>query len=172
MPQGAFASATLCALCRCVGKDILVTWISDLWGKCMVTFIETEVFPISFDGGFPHPAATADFDGDGRIEFVPTPQAPNDLAQRLGARLQQWTGNRWAVTLVNDGGAPTIAADRDAEENALKVEATTHPMVQAALKAFPKAKIADIRTPEELIQEAAFEALPEVEDEWDPFEDG
>ncbi len=107
----------------------------------------------------------------GRIEFVPTPQAPNDLAQRLGARLQQWTGNRWAVTLVNDGGAPTIAADRDAEENALKVEATTHPMVQAALKAFPKAKIADIRTPEELIQEAAFEALPEVEDEWDPFED-
>lgn len=72
MPQGAFASATLCALCRCVGKDILVTWISGLWGKCMVTFIETEVFPISFGGGFPHPAATADFDGDGRIEFVPT----------------------------------------------------------------------------------------------------
>lgn len=38
----------------------------------MVTFTETENFPIAFDGGFPHPAATADFDGDGRVEFVPT----------------------------------------------------------------------------------------------------
>ncbi len=38
----------------------------------MVTFVETEDFPIGFDGGFPHPAETADFDGDGRVEFVPT----------------------------------------------------------------------------------------------------
>ncbi|MEM7473304.1 MAG: DNA polymerase III subunit gamma/tau [Pseudomonadota bacterium] len=108
----------------------------------------------------------------GRIEFVPTPNAPRDLAAKLGARLQQWTGNRWAVTLVNEGGAPTIAAVRDAEENALKEEAATHPMFKATLAAFPGAKIVEIRTPEELIQEAAIEALPEVEDEWDPFEDG
>ncbi len=38
----------------------------------MVTFTETESFPIGFDGGFPHPAATSDFDRDGRVEFVPT----------------------------------------------------------------------------------------------------
>ena len=38
----------------------------------MVTFTQTAAFPIGFDGGFPHPAATADFDGDGRVEFVPT----------------------------------------------------------------------------------------------------
>ncbi|MEM6596013.1 MAG: DNA polymerase III subunit gamma/tau [Pseudomonadota bacterium] len=108
----------------------------------------------------------------GRIEFVPKPNAPKDLAAKLGARLQQWTGNRWAVTVVNEGGAPTIAAIRDAEENALKLEAAEHPMFKAALAAFPGAKIVEIRTPEELIQEAAIEALPEVEDEWDPFEDG
>lgn len=108
----------------------------------------------------------------GRIEFVPTPNAPRDLAAKLGARLQQWTGNRWAVTVVNEGGAPTIAAVRDAEENALKLEAAEHPMFKATLAAFPSAKIVEIRTPEELIQEAAIEALPEVEDEWDPFEDG
>ncbi|NNK78310.1 MAG: DNA polymerase III subunit gamma/tau [Litoreibacter sp.] len=107
----------------------------------------------------------------GRIEFVPTPEAPRDLAQRLGARLQQWTGTRWAVSVVSTGGAPTIAAERDAEEDALKQEAATHPMVQAALAAFPDAKITDIRTPEDLSQEAALEALPEVEDEWDPFEE-
>ena len=108
----------------------------------------------------------------GRIEFVPTDNAPRDLAQRLGARLQQWTGNRWAVSVVNDGGAPTIASERDAEANALKEEAIAHPMLKATLAAFPKAQIIDIRTPDQLIQEAAVEALPEVEDEWDPFEDG
>jgi DNA polymerase-3 subunit gamma/tau len=108
----------------------------------------------------------------GRIEFVPTESAPRDLAQRLGARLQQWTGNRWAVTVVNEGGAPTIASEKDAEANALREEASAHPMLKATLAAFPNAKIVDIRTPDQLIQEAAVEALPEVEDEWDPFEDG
>lgn len=108
----------------------------------------------------------------GRIEFVPTPDAPNDLAAKLGARLQQWTGQRWAVTLVNEGGAATVAAERDAEENALKAEAQAHPMMQAVLQAFPTAKILEVKTPQELVQEAAIEALPEVEDEWDPFEDG
>ncbi|RLJ51818.1 DNA polymerase-3 subunit gamma/tau [Litoreibacter meonggei] len=107
----------------------------------------------------------------GRIEFVPTDNAPRDLAARLGARLQQWTGQRWAVTLVNEGGAPTLAAERDAEANALKAEATEHPLMQATLQAFPGAKIIDIRTAADLVQEAAVEALPEVEDEWDPFED-
>ena len=38
----------------------------------MVTFAQTAEFPINFDGGVPHPAAAADFDGDGRPEFVPT----------------------------------------------------------------------------------------------------
>ena len=108
----------------------------------------------------------------GRIEFVPTQNAPKDLAQRLGARLQQWTGNRWAVTIVNEGGAPTIASERDAEANALKEQAQAHPMLIATLAAFPKAKIVDIRTAAQMVQEAAVEALPEVEDEWDPFEDG
>ncbi len=107
----------------------------------------------------------------GRIEFVPAEGAPKDLAQRLGARLSQWTGNRWAVTLVNEGGAPTIASERDAEEEALKNEARAHPMMQAVLSSFPDAKIIEIKTPEDLLQEAAVEALPEVEDEWDPFEE-
>lgn len=36
------------------------------------------------------------------------------------------------------------------------------------MAAFPGARIAEIRRLEE---QAAAEALPEVEDEWDPFED-
>ncbi|AXI44984.1 DNA polymerase III subunit gamma/tau [Sulfitobacter sp. SK012] len=107
----------------------------------------------------------------GRIEFVPTDAAPRDLAQRLGAKLQLWTGNRWAVTLVNDGGAPTIASIRDAADLERKAKAEDHPLMQAVLAQFPKAKITAIRTPEDIAATAIQDALPEVEDEWDPFED-
>ncbi|MEP3637245.1 MAG: DNA polymerase III subunit gamma/tau [Paracoccaceae bacterium] len=107
----------------------------------------------------------------GRIEFVPTETAPRDLAQRLGQRLQTWTGNRWGVTIVSEGGAPTIASVRDAADLALKSEAQEHPLMQAVLEHFPKATITSIRTPEEIAKDAQVEALPEVDDEWDPFEE-
>lgn len=107
----------------------------------------------------------------GRIEFAPTDAAPRDLAQKLGSRLQGWTGNRWAVIVSAGDGAETIAEKRDAKDLALKEEANAHPMVQAVLAAFPKAKITAIRTAEDVAAEAATEALAEVEDEWDPFEE-
>ncbi|HHB80236.1 MAG TPA: DNA polymerase III subunit gamma/tau, partial [Aliiroseovarius sp.] len=107
----------------------------------------------------------------GRIEFTPTENAPGDLAQRLAQRLQAWTGARWGVTLVNGAEAPTIAETRDKAMLALREKATAHPLVQAALDAFPGAKVAAIRTQEELNAAAAEEALPEVDEEWDPFEE-
>ncbi|WP_299354973.1 DNA polymerase III subunit gamma/tau [uncultured Shimia sp.] len=107
----------------------------------------------------------------GRIEFVPTDKAPSDLAQRLGSRLQSWTGNRWAVIVVSDGGGETIVEKRNAAENALKGEAADHPMVKAVFDAFPKAKIISIKTQQDITAKAQEEALPEVEDEWDPFEE-
>ncbi|WP_246162199.1 DNA polymerase III subunit gamma/tau [Roseovarius faecimaris] len=107
----------------------------------------------------------------GRIEFVPTPDAPQDLAQRLGGALQRWTGNRWAVSIVNEGGGETIAEKRDAAENDLKAQAAAHPLVQAVLAQFPKARITQITTPEEQAAEAEAQALPEVDEEWDPFEE-
>ncbi len=107
----------------------------------------------------------------GRIEFVPTTDAPADLAQRLGARLQTWTGVRWGVSLVNEGGGKTIAEIRDADRLLAEAKALEHPLVAAVFKAFPDARITDIRTPQEIVAEAAVEALPEVEDEWDPFEE-
>ena len=107
----------------------------------------------------------------GRIEFQPTDEAPADLSQRLGRQLQMWTGNRWAVTVVNDGGGQTIDEVQNAEKYALEAAAKDHPMVQAVLARFPTAKIKGIRTPEQIASEAQVEALPEVEDEWDPFEE-
>ena len=107
----------------------------------------------------------------GRIEFTPTDNAPGDLAQRLGGALQRWTGNRWGVTLVNGSDAPTIVETRDAAEMAVKAEAAEHPLVKAVLEAFPGAVIEEVRTPDQLAAVAEAEALPEVEDEWDPFEE-
>ncbi len=107
----------------------------------------------------------------GRIEFEPAENAPHDLAQRLGSRLQTWTGQRWAVSVVNTGGRDTIAQVNDVAELALKETALAHPLVQAVVNAFPKAKITTIKTQKDLAAVAQSEALPEVEDEWDPFEE-
>ena len=107
----------------------------------------------------------------GRIEFTPTSDAPSDLSQRLGGALQRWTGARWAIILSNTGTATTIAEDRTAAEDAIKAEAQQHPLMQAAIASFPNAKIIDIRTAAEITADAELDALPEVEDEWDPFEE-
>lgn len=107
----------------------------------------------------------------GRVTFEPGPGAPADLAQRLGARLQAWTGQRWAISVVSRDGAPTIAETRKADLTALKAQAACHPLVAAVLLAFPGAEIGDIRTAADLTARAAADALPEVEDSWDPFED-
>jgi len=107
----------------------------------------------------------------GRIEFTPTSDAPSDLSQRLGGALQRWTGARWAIILSNMGTAATITEGRTAAEDAIKAEAQQHPLMQAAIASFPNAKIIDIRTAAEITADAELDALPEVEDEWDPFEE-
>ena len=107
----------------------------------------------------------------GRIEFEPAPSAASDLAQRLGSRLQSWTGVRWAVTVVSEGGAQTINEARDAKKSALAEEAKAAPLVGAILAAFPNATLSPLKTPEEIESSVTQDALAEVEDEWDPFED-
>ena len=107
----------------------------------------------------------------GRITIQPTRDAPRDLAARLGQQLQTWTQARWIISLENDGGGETITERENAVENALRAKASEHPLVQAVMESFPKAKITRIRTAEELAAEVEAEALPEVEDEWDPFEE-
>ncbi|MGP3697812.1 DNA polymerase III subunit gamma/tau [Rhodobacter sp. NSM] len=104
----------------------------------------------------------------GRIEFEPAPDAAPDLAARLSQRLQGWTGARWGISVVSGGGSPTLAEERDKGRLEEEARALENPLVQAVMAAFPGARIAEIRKLEE---QAAAEALPEVEDEWDPFED-
>lgn len=117
----------------------------------------------------------------GRIEFEPRGNAPTDLAQRLAERLRGWTGGqRWAVSVTNTGGAPTIAEVREAEQQAARDRAMDLPIVRQVFAAFPQAKLTAISR-----AAPAFEAMAGAEDdphgttqgpvaeveEWDPFED-
>ncbi len=106
----------------------------------------------------------------GRIEFEPGPGAAADLAQRLAARLQAWTGARWGVSVVSTGGAGSIAERAGAQAAALEAEAEAHPMVAAVRAAFPAAGRLRVHPR----AAAAEHALPDPEDSadtWDPFED-
>ncbi|MEN8832851.1 DNA polymerase III subunit gamma/tau [Pacificibacter sp.] len=108
----------------------------------------------------------------GRIEFEPADDAPQDLAARLASRLHSFTGVRWGVTIAKaPEGTKTIYEVTNAAKIALEAEAVAHPIVAKVFELFPDAKISKIRTPEAIALEAAVEALPEVEDEWDPFEE-
>jgi DNA polymerase-3 subunit gamma/tau len=81
----------------------------------------------------------------GRIELRPRPEAPRDLAQQLVALLQQATGARWTISLVNAGGEPTLAEQGRAAEQDRLALARSHPLVQAVLAAFPGAQIEGVR---------------------------
>ena len=107
----------------------------------------------------------------GVIEFEPTHDAPRDLAQRLSARLSGWTGARWGVSVVSEGGGETIAETQQAQRKAEEVEVLAHPLVKSALALFPGAEITKIEKPDEVEPEVEFLAPVEDEEDWDPFED-
>ena len=109
----------------------------------------------------------------GRIEFEPAPAAPADLAARLSRRLQEWTGSRWGVSIVSEGGAPTIAEMAARARDGAEAEAMDHPVVQAVLAAFPGARIAAVRdlAPEAAEGPAAPDDAAMIDDDWDPFEE-
>ena len=107
----------------------------------------------------------------GRIEFTPTENAPKDLAQRLGQLLQNWTGFRWAITVVGNCSGETIQEQRNAKDATLKREAKLHPFVKTVFDNFPKASIVEIKSQAEIVAEAEKTGLPEIEGEWDPFEE-
>lgn len=106
----------------------------------------------------------------GRIEFEPADGAPRDLAHRLSNALHMWTGVRWGVSVVSDGGGQTIAEVSAAARNDLIGQVTAHPFVMAALDAFPGAEITDVRATDAF--EVMDDAVPiEADDDgWDPFD--
>jgi DNA polymerase-3 subunit gamma/tau len=86
----------------------------------------------------------------GQIEFRPAANAPATLAGDLAQRLKEWTGTRWVVSVAREGGALTLAQQKNAA-HAAKIEAVSQqPLVRAVLDRFPGAEIVAVREKEEL----------------------
>ena len=75
------------------------------------------------------------------IELRPQPEAPKDLAARLGALLTEATGTRWTIALSTAEGEPTVAEQGSAADAARRMAAADHPLVRAIMDAFPGARI-------------------------------
>lgn len=109
----------------------------------------------------------------GRIDFEPAPGAPDDLAGELTRRLSDWTGARWVVSVVSQGGAPSVAETRRSTEDTLRARATDNPLVAATLALFPGATIKAVRP---LLPDPAPELAPDPEaaydfdDNWEPVD--
>ena len=107
----------------------------------------------------------------GFIEFSPTKNASKDLAQNLSRKLTLWSSQRWTVSVVNEGGDKTIAEKAIDKVTELEALAKGHSMFRATISSFPSAKIVNIKAFEKQEKEAALVALPEIDDNWDPFEE-
>jgi DNA polymerase-3 subunit gamma/tau len=81
----------------------------------------------------------------GRIDFRPSDKAPSNLATRVAASLNEWTGKRWLVSVSSHAGAPTLRQQAAAMVQAQREEAAQHPLVKAVLAAFPGATIDEVR---------------------------
>ncbi len=84
----------------------------------------------------------------GRLEIALEPTAPKTLVHELQRKLEGWTKRRWMVVVSKEAGAPTIRAQADAQEAALKVGVRADPLVQAVLDRFPGAEIVAVRNRE------------------------
>jgi DNA polymerase-3 subunit gamma/tau len=111
----------------------------------------------------------------GRIDFRPSDKAPSNLATRVAAALNEWTGKRWLVSVSSHSGAPTLKQQAAALAESQRAEAAQHPLVKAVLAAFPGATIDEVRdlagqgdgaaeTPETASEIGAAD-LPEIMDE-------
>ena len=105
----------------------------------------------------------------GRIELRPEPEAPPDLAQRLGQWLTEWTDRRWIVVVSGEVGAPTLEAQQREAAERRKAEAARDPVVRAALETFPGAAIVEVRKLDAGPADGDIEA---VEDDADPPREG
>jgi DNA polymerase-3 subunit gamma/tau len=81
----------------------------------------------------------------GRLEINLSGDAPKTIAGDLKARLEEWTGITWWVTLSNEAGEPTLVESEKSVREAQFTDARADPDVAAILAQFPGARITDVR---------------------------
>jgi DNA polymerase-3 subunit gamma/tau len=80
----------------------------------------------------------------GLLEFQPVDGAPAKLAQDLGKRLNDITGQRWMVSVSRAAGQPTLAAKLEAARKAELDGVKADPLIARILAAFPGTEIVSI----------------------------
>ncbi len=85
----------------------------------------------------------------GRIEFALVEGASPAVAQDLSRRLQEWTGERWMVSVAAGVGAQTLREKEEARRAERLTGVGEHPVVRKVLERFPGARIVAVRAPEE-----------------------
>jgi len=71
--------------------------------------------------------------------------APQGLTGKMSDKLSQWTGRPWMISISREAGEATLAEVQKDQQQSVMNEIKAHPVVSEVLKAFPGAKIVDIR---------------------------
>jgi DNA polymerase-3 subunit gamma/tau len=89
------------------------------------------------------------FSPQGEIVFIPAPDQPRDLVRRLKAFLEERTPFEWTIRATEEKTAPveSLAERRKREDARALDELKRQPFVAEALKHFPNAEVAAVRTP-------------------------
>ena len=82
----------------------------------------------------------------GAIEFEPAAGCPPRLAQRLSARLKDWTGQPWLVAAQGTGGAETAWEREKRAKAEARAAIEADPFVRSVMEAFPGAEIVGVRS--------------------------
>ncbi|HPQ50339.1 MAG TPA: DNA polymerase III subunit gamma/tau, partial [Alphaproteobacteria bacterium] len=80
----------------------------------------------------------------GRLEYHPAPDANPKLAQELGKKLSEITGQRWLVSVSMKQGQPTLARQNELTLETERQAVMADPVVARILVAFPNAQILSI----------------------------
>jgi DNA polymerase III subunit gamma/tau len=81
----------------------------------------------------------------GRIDINLADGAPKTLAGDLSKRLQDWTGQRWMVSVSAQKLGQTLEETANQRRDGLMADAKADPDVAAILARFPGAKIIDVK---------------------------
>ncbi|WHA41140.1 DNA polymerase III subunit gamma/tau [Agrobacterium larrymoorei] len=80
----------------------------------------------------------------GRLEINLPKEAPKSIATDLKARLEEWTGITWWLTLSNDTSQPTLAEIEAQDHKERIFDARQDPDVAAIISQFPGAKVINV----------------------------
>ncbi len=104
----------------------------------------------------------------GRLQIALTGAAPETLPGDIARYLSTWTGQRWLVSLSDEGGEKTLAEQQKEADNKLRDDLAATPLVAKILAFFPGAQIDEIKAPTSLA--TADDALIETDDMTDDEE--